>query len=81
MRIPDYGSMLGPAILILDRDPLWFQLSEEFPVGPSYGPLPSLKGSEPLAHVLKVVYNGIMMVLQGFRIRGPYHTIPYSTIL
>ena len=39
----------------------------------SYGPLVwPLKGSELWAPVLKVVLNGVAMVLSGFRSRGPY---------
>ena len=42
----------------------------------SYGPLvwalSFLKGSELWATILKVVYNGVIVGLQGFRIRCPY---------
>ena len=42
------------------------------PTGLQYGPLPSFKGSEPWAPVLKVVSNGVVRGLKGFRIRSPY---------
>ena len=41
-------------------------------MGPQYGPVPSLKGSELWALVFKVAYNHVIMALSGFRIRGPY---------
>ena len=44
--------------------------SRGFPLVPYYGPLPSFKGSELWAPVFKVVYNGIKMGLQGFRLSG-----------
>ena len=34
--------------------------------------IPSLKGSELRAPALEVVYNGVIMGLYGFQIRGPY---------
>ena len=42
-------------------------------MGLSYGPLAFLKGSELWAPVLKVVCNGVITGLQGFRghTRGP----------
>ena len=44
-----------------------------FSGGPLVRPLlPSLEGSEPWTPVLKVVYNGIITVEQGFEIKGPY---------
>ena len=46
--------------------------SKGCPLGPQFGPLPSLKGSAPWARVLKVVYSGVTMRPSGFRIRGPY---------
>ena len=45
---------------------------QDFLWAPSVGPLPSLKGSEPWAPGLKVVYAGVRMALQAFRIKGPY---------
>ena len=36
------------------------------------GPLPSAKGSELWAPILKEVYNGVLVGQLGFRIRGPY---------
>ena len=41
-------------------------------MGPWYGPLPSLNGSELWAPVLKAVYNGVAVALKGFRLGGPY---------
>ena len=35
-------------------------------------PSASLSGYELRAPVLKVVYSGVIMALQGFSIRGPY---------
>ena len=37
-----------------------------------YDSVPSLKGSELWAPVLKVVYHGVIMALYGFRIGGRY---------
>ena len=39
----------------------------EFP----YGPLASSKGSELCAPILKVVHQGVIVGLSGFRIKGP----------
>ena len=41
------------------------QVSKDFPMGP----LPSLKGSEPWAPILKVANSG---VITGFRSKGRY---------
>ena len=48
-------------------------------MGPSMGPH-LLKGIRTLAPVLEVVYNGVMMSLEGFRIRGPYWGTTGSTL-
>ena len=50
--------------------------SKGFPMGPAYGPLPSLKGSGLWAPKLKVVYNGVTMASDrdsdlGADTRGP----------
>ena len=37
--------------------------SKGLPVGPCFGPLASLKGSEPWTPILKVVCNGVIMGL------------------
>ena len=50
-------------------------LSKGSPISPWSGSLASLKGSELWAPVLKVVSNGIIMRLYGFRTRGPYYTL------
>ena len=43
----------------------------ELPMGPSYGPSPSLKGSELWAPVLEVVHDGVIMGLhKGFGLRN-----------
>ena len=45
------------------------------------GALSFLQGlSEPWAPVLKVLYNGVVMGLQGFRIRGPYQGTMAATL-
>ena len=36
------------------------------------GPLASVEGSELWAAILNVAYNGVIMVLQRFRVRGAY---------
>ena len=48
------------------------------PNGLWYGPLASSKGSELWAPILKVVCNGVIMVLQGFRVWGPYQEITFG---
>ena len=49
-----------------------YVVSKGLPRGPLCGPLASLKGSQLWAPVLEVVFNGMIMGLQGFKIRGPY---------
>ena len=46
-------------------------MSKGVPMGPQYGPLVSLNGYELWPHIVKVGYDGVVMVLYGFRIRGP----------
>ena len=41
-------------------------------MGPSLGSLAPSKGSKRCVRNLKMVYNGVPRVLQGFRARGPY---------
>ena len=49
-------------------------------MGSLYGLLPSLQGSELWAPVLNVVYNVVIMGLQGFQIRGIYQKSIGSTV-
>ena len=53
--------------------PYWqcFALWDSVWAASKYGPVASLKCSELLAPNLKVAYNGVIIVLQGFRIWGP----------
>ena len=41
--------------------------------------LPSLKGSGRWAPILKVVYDGVIVRVEGFRIRGPHQRTIEST--
>ena len=47
----------------------WAPYSKGFPLGPCYGPLPSLKGSELWAPLLNIQYNWYCI---GVQIRGTY---------
>ena len=47
-----------------------FAVVQRISYGPWYGPLASSNGCEVWAHVLEVVYTGVVMNLSGFQIKS-----------
>ena len=49
-------------------------------MGPWYGPLASIEGSELWGPILKVAYHGVIVSLQGFQMRGLYQGVIGSAL-